>query len=147
MVERGELTRRSILASSIAVILGFAGCGEPTTRLLALDLELKSKGPDFVFELKVSNISQGNSNDWRTFNDVRIVGYDDSNSIVCRHELGTVVGAQSFELKCSSLPRRIELRAQETPCDASTDIEQAVYTGDGESNHVWAIERRDCTTE
>lgn len=90
----------------------------------------------------------GDSKDWATFHDVRLIGYSDSNEVVCQERLGNMVGRgpmEPIQLTCSEPPVMLTYAADESPCEEDTLIGVAVYRTDPDGESYWWLDgQRQC---
>lgn len=145
MIERRSFIRTAPLACLSLV----GGCPslEGELRGLTLHVESTTKTPDgYEIRGEVSSRAEGRDREWRTFHRVRVVGYTNDGTAMCRDQIGRLSGIDeaSFRLECSDLPARVVVEAEESPCATQTYIDRAisVETTDGET--AWRIEDRPC---
>lgn len=122
------LSRREVIGS-IPVAIGFSGCfapGGPEYRTLMIrNYDPPKRQNDSIrISLDVEAASNG-GREWGTFHEVILIGYLESETIVCRKTLGTLApgDTRSITLTCSKKPDYLTLSTAEDLCDGPTDID------------------------
>lgn len=142
--------RTFIRSASLACLSLVGGCPSLEGELRGLTLHIESTtetsgGYEILGE--VSSRAEGRDREWRTFHRVRVVGYTNDGTDVCREKIGKLSGIDeaSFRLECSDLPAQVVVEAAESPCATQTYLDRAisVETTDGET--AWRIEDRPCS--
>ncbi|MFB9811903.1 hypothetical protein [Haloarcula sebkhae] len=99
----------------------------------------------FKLEGEVRSSSRNADENWATFHNVSVVGYQSSKSVVFRNYIGTVTpgydGIRNISTVTETLPKFITLVADETPCDDSTDI-SILTLNEGEKTYSEARHRK-----
>lgn len=141
------LSRRHLIGALCLTLPPLAGCGQhPRSRSLELhefDVTGESDtGYELGFSVRVPARTNG-ADRWSVFHDVAVVGYDRSNSVLCRSNVGTIAAGESEEdtVSCPKIPPFLTLIAEETPCDPDTYIGIYEYVG-GDSDALYR-ERHD----
>lgn len=149
-----DIRRRRILAG-LATGVGVSGVGclgavdYPRHRDLGFnEIELLDQS-DSGYTIRVTPEMSwaGESEEWATFNDVRLAGYSESDGMLCEAKLGDLVGRGAMEpvtLTGEELPHVLRYEADETPCDEDTLIEKAVLVGRSDGEPTWRIGDEQC---
>lgn len=107
-------------------------------------------GDAYVYEVTPKKSNSGGSDQWETFHDVTLIGYDESGTEVCRENIGDIPESSTGSLDpvrvtCSTDPVMFTYAADESPCDDDTVIGVAVYRTDPNGDSYWWLdEQREC---
>lgn len=124
-----EFPRRRFLASSFCLGgISLSGCSEPKQRSLNfvnIQPPIERNG-EFVISTDVAAYVKNGNQDWATFTNVEVVGYEDSGDVVCRKSVGTLPPGEnhreSIKLQCPDLPDLLTFTSAESPCDSNALI-------------------------
>lgn len=116
-------SRRTVLGT--VAMIAISGCTNPRGRSLTLGEGGATWDPETgVVDGSVEATARNAPDDWATFNDIAVVGYDGSSRRRCRTAIGTVKPDESttFHLSCPARPSYLTFTAREDRCDGNTSI-------------------------
>jgi hypothetical protein len=135
-------TRRHVLATFVtALSVLFSGCADVRSRELYIRDSTASGSTEEGYEITVEvAVNQRNgSQEWGTFHEVILIGYNRAGESLCQREIGNITAGYgngtSVVLNCGNLPPLLTFRAREEPCDNTTIGLYQLQRRDGEIHH------------
>lgn len=149
-------SRRDLIVGAVSGwLLSLPGCietGLPQRRDLQFgDIHVEGGGNEnYELQIEYEYRAAEGSGSWRSFHDVRLLGYDENRNVVCEEQIGTVgPGDHRFKTEeliteCTGFPYLLTFDAEESPCE-DTYIEVVAYLGEKDGQPTWGgDEGRQC---
>lgn len=143
-------TRRRLLTTSLPVAIGLlAGCQGDFARgreLYIQDVEAQPSDAEWTATVTVTS---NDNTDRNGFRNVRLVGYSEDGTVLCRTRIGDMVGdsmtiRETVTLACEQRPHAIVPEADSSPCDENTFVDIRIYDGETDS---WRTSELECGEE
>lgn len=142
------MKRRTVLLSMLPAIVT-SGCirfGQRARSLGVKTAYIEQIQHRWKLEAEVSVESRDAEREWATFHDVKLIGYDTDDEIICSKNLGRIAPGETktVNVTCDRIPPLLTFTAEDGACAADTSIGVYEYRGESEGVDYHRRRLREC---